>query len=221
MPKQTLGEDVDRPPHHERRISPMDSHDTPHRFQLPILSLQTAHRPPLPLSEEIHGPSTEMRSHSPPLQTALISPQHHSTPSLVPGKSSRNRRRSYLRNNGDPAQSLEESSAVLTSFKMYTANEDTNIDGNIETIRHLSSQGTGVANLSGNDVDLQRSLQRRSTRRPECDPDNGGDQWCYEAISDSQSRALDIQGTSMYCSKECSFRGGEPNYHTRVATSDS
>lgn len=218
MLKQTLREDVDQPPHHDRHISSMIPHETPHQFQLPILSPHGRPGPPVPVSQKMQGPPTKMPSSFLPLQTALISPQHHSTQTLVPGKSSRIRRRSYLRNNGDAVQFPEESSVVLTSFKMYTANGNVDINGNIGTIRHFNSEGASVSNLSGNDVDLHRSLQNRSRGRPECDPNNGGDRWCYEAISDSQGRALDIQGTSMYCSKECSFRGGEPNYYTHVAT---
>ena len=41
-----------------------------------------------------------------------------------------------------------------------------------------------------------------------CDPYHEGDDWCSAAISPAESRALEIQGTEMYCSRECSHRGG-------------
>lgn len=42
-----------------------------------------------------------------------------------------------------------------------------------------------------------------------CDPFDGGDDWCAEAVSSSELRALDMQGTTMYCSRECQLQEGE------------
>eukprot|EP00752_Nemacystus_decipiens_P002278 g2159.t1 len=36
-----------------------------------------------------------------------------------------------------------------------------------------------------------------------CDPYDLGDEWCEEAISAAEQRALEIQGTEIYCSREC------------------
>ena len=41
-----------------------------------------------------------------------------------------------------------------------------------------------------------------------CDPYHQGDDWCSTAVSPAESRALEIQGTEMYCSRECADRGG-------------
>lgn len=41
-----------------------------------------------------------------------------------------------------------------------------------------------------------------------CDPYHEGDDWCEAAVSPAEFRALEIQGTEMYCSRECSNRGG-------------
>lgn len=41
-----------------------------------------------------------------------------------------------------------------------------------------------------------------------CDPYHEGNDWCSAAVSPAESRALEIQGTEMYCSRECADRGG-------------
>lgn len=41
-----------------------------------------------------------------------------------------------------------------------------------------------------------------------CDPYHEGDDWCSAEISAAESRALEIQDTEMYCSRECANRGG-------------
>lgn len=42
-----------------------------------------------------------------------------------------------------------------------------------------------------------------------CDPFDGGDDWCAEAVSSTELRALDIEGTTMYCSRECQSQEGQ------------
>lgn len=42
-----------------------------------------------------------------------------------------------------------------------------------------------------------------------CDPFDGGDDWCAEAVSPTELRALDIEGTTVYCSRECQSQEGQ------------
>lgn len=41
-----------------------------------------------------------------------------------------------------------------------------------------------------------------------CDSYNGGNAWCAASISDAETRALEVQGTKVYCSRQCTD-GGE------------
>lgn len=41
-----------------------------------------------------------------------------------------------------------------------------------------------------------------------CNPFEGGDKWCYDAITTAEREALQVQKMELYCSSECASKGG-------------
>lgn len=69
-----------------------------------------------------------------------------------------------------------------------------------------------VTNRSGDHLQLRELHNAEAMDREgdgECNPYEGGHEWCHNAVSHAERKALEIHGTNMYCSRDCVEHGGE------------
>lgn len=180
--------------------------------------------PPPPLKFRAAS-STHIRSNSPKVRSSLISPSIHAL--LLPSLKISTFSGGLAREKVDVAVKGEEDvasgdrvavhnlrgreehvqSPAQTGGRMHSVNG--NLSDHSNNQQRKDKAANHITGRRGHDHGVERALQEEPEEEEiTCDPYNGGDELCTASISDAQARALEIQGTSMYCSRECDSRGG-------------
>lgn len=222
-PQQARRREINRP-HQRQPIPIMEAREeTTALSPLPIGQQPNFGSLPPPSLKGRPASSTDILSNSPTVRSPLMSPPTHalSSASFQVSTSSGESVRSKVDVEENVASSdalpdlrgQEEhvQSPALAVGRMRSANGHLSDHSDIHTKIHQRNDqaANSIIGRRGHDRDTERVLQEGSEEEDAaCDPYDGGDEWCAASISDAQAQALEIQGTSMYCSRECAVRGG-------------